>query len=132
MATEMSESHSAAHVIGATGGAIPTMAAADSNKVPLENSDFSNSPLDKRLLSKGRLLFEVLLTLIFSIYYEINIYLVFFRQAPRTAFQVFAPLRSVPHPSHQPASLQKGTVPTIEKGEWQFGLVQVFVSGHVR
>ena len=66
MATEMSESHSA-HVIGATGGAIPTMAAADSNKIPLENSDFSNSPLDKRLLSKGRLLFEVLLTLIFSI-----------------------------------------------------------------
>jgi hypothetical protein len=40
-------------VIGATGGAIPTMAAADSNKIPLENSDFSNSPLDKRLLSKG-------------------------------------------------------------------------------
>jgi hypothetical protein len=53
MATEMSVSHSAAHVIGATGGAIPTMAAADSNKIPLENSDFSNSPLDKRLLSKG-------------------------------------------------------------------------------
>jgi hypothetical protein len=52
MATEMSESHSA-HVIGATGGAITMMAAADSNKIPLENSDFSNNPLDKRLLSKG-------------------------------------------------------------------------------
>jgi hypothetical protein len=52
MATEMSESHTA-HVIGATGGAIPAIAAADSNKIPLENSDFSNSPLDKRLLSKG-------------------------------------------------------------------------------
>jgi hypothetical protein len=59
MATEMSESHSA-HVIGATGGAIPTMAAADSNKIPLENSDFSNSPLDKRLLSRGMYIITLL------------------------------------------------------------------------
>jgi hypothetical protein len=60
MATEMSESHcDSAHVIGATGGAIPTMAAAESNKIPLENSDFSNSPLDKRLLSKGMYIITV-------------------------------------------------------------------------
>jgi hypothetical protein len=60
MAIEMSESHSAAHVIGATGGAITTMAAADSSKITLENSDFSNSPLDKRLLSKGMCIITLL------------------------------------------------------------------------